>query len=58
MERTRVAVTVDGDRYVGTVVTETYTPKGGEPVLSVELDQPMPDGRRRYAAGPDEVTVI
>jgi hypothetical protein len=39
-------------------VAETYTPKKADPVLSIELDRPLPDGRRRYAVGPDEVTVI
>jgi hypothetical protein len=58
VDETRVAVTVDGERYVGTVVAETYTPKKADPVLSIELDRPLPDGRRRYAVGPDEVTVI
>lgn len=48
MEGDRVAFTVDGERYEGTVVRRTYTVKGGEPVVAVDLDDPLPDGRERH----------
>lgn len=55
MRGARVAVAVDGERRRGTVVDVTYTVKGGEPVLTVDLDEPLPDGRERFAASPADV---
>lgn len=48
MEGSRVAVVIDGERHEGTVVEATYTVKGGDPVLGVELDEELPDGRSRH----------
>lgn len=57
MEGTRVVVTVDGDRRAGTVASVAYTVKGGQPVLTVALDEPLPDGREQFPAAPDAVDV-
>jgi hypothetical protein len=52
----RVRVTLGGRRRSGTVADVTYTPKRGDPVVAVELDEPGPDGRTSVAVGPDEVS--
>jgi hypothetical protein len=51
-----VRVTLGGRRRSGTVADVTYTPKRGDPVVAVELDEPGPDGRTSVAVGPDEVS--
>ena len=58
MEGTRVAVTVDGEHRDGTVVEATYTVKGGSPVVAVELDEPLADGRERCVLSLDETEPI
>jgi hypothetical protein len=43
MNGRRAWVSVDGEPRLGTVVSYTYAPKTGAPVLAVELDDPVGD---------------
>lgn len=45
----RATVEAAGDTHVGTVTSVTYTLKGGQPVVRVELDEPTADGRTELA---------
>jgi hypothetical protein len=45
----RATVEAEGDTHVGTVTAVTYTLKGGQPVVRVELDDPTPSGRTAVA---------
>jgi hypothetical protein len=47
LEGAHVAVTVDGERRTGVVERTTYTPKYGQPLVAVVLDETLPDGRER-----------
>jgi hypothetical protein len=58
MEGSRVAVVVDGERREGTVVSATYTVKGGDPVLGVELDEALSGGRARHAVSLADAELI
>lgn len=58
MRGRRVVVTVSGERREGTVVETAYTVQGGEPVVAVALDRPLPDGRSRYLAAMDDVEAV
>ncbi|WP_255196087.1 hypothetical protein [Halorarius litoreus] len=58
MEGSRVAVVIDGERHEGTVVEASYTVKGGDPVLGVELDDALSDGRSRHLVPLSDAEVI
>jgi hypothetical protein len=55
LDGARVAVTLDGERRTGEVVQTTYTAKYGQPLVTVALDEPLPDGRERHLAHADTV---
>jgi hypothetical protein len=51
----RARTTVDGVEVTGTVTSVTYTPKRGDVVLALELDEPTPTGREAVAVGLDDI---
>ena len=50
-------MTIDGDELYGTVTEVSHTPKGGQTVVALTLDEPMPDGRDTVVLGLDELGV-
>lgn len=52
----RVQVTADGETHTGRVSAVNYTPKFGNPVLAVLLDDPLADGRDEVVRPPDAVS--
>jgi len=55
LEGQRARVTVDGVERAGTVTAVTYTPKKGNAVARLELDEAGPDGRETVAVGVEEL---
>jgi len=47
----RVRVEVQGESHTGTITAVTYTLKGGQPVVRVELDEPTADGKEAVPCG-------
>lgn len=47
----RATVEAEGESHAGTITSVTYTLKGGQPVVRVELDEPTPSGREELAYG-------
>ncbi|WP_136715407.1 hypothetical protein [Halorientalis salina] len=54
----RATATVDGETRPGTITSVTYTPKKGNVVVALSLDDPTPDGRSSVALALDDVEPI
>jgi hypothetical protein len=55
LEGRRARTTVEGVEVTGTVTGVTYTPKRGDLVLALTLDEPTPSGREEVPVGPDDI---
>lgn len=55
LEGQRASVVVEGESRTGTISSVTFTPKRGDVVVAVSLDEPTPSGRAEVAVGLDEV---
>jgi hypothetical protein len=54
----RARTSVDGVDATGTITGVTYTPKRGDLVLELSLDEPTPSGREAVAVGPDDIETV
>jgi hypothetical protein len=52
----RATVEIEGQRRAGTITSITYTLKGGQPVVRLELDAETPGGRDAVACALENVT--
>jgi len=55
LEGRRATATIDGEQRRGTITAVTYTPKKGDMVVALELDDPAPNGNSSVALALDDV---
>lgn len=57
-EGQRVRTRLDGQAVRGTVESVTYTPKKGNLIAKVSLDEPGPDGRETLAVAVEDLDAL
>ena len=57
-EGQRVRTTLDGSDVRGTVESVTYTPKNGNLIVKVALDEPGPNGQSALAVAAEDLREI
>ncbi len=54
----RATATIEGERRRGTITSVTYTPKKGDMVVALELDDPTPVGNSSVALALDDIDLV
>jgi hypothetical protein len=55
LEGRRMVATIDGTSCRGTITAVTFTPKNGDPVVALSLDEPAPSGKESVAVALDDI---
>lgn len=58
LEGRRATATIEGDERRGTITSVTYTPKKGDMIVALTLDDPTPSGKSSVALALDDVELV